>query len=185
MYGSAEATSRMSYLSWRYAAKKIGSIGKPIPGGKFTLKNSRGKTIKKINQKGELIYAGKNVCLGYAKNINDLNLPDLNNGILYTGDLAFRDKEGFYFIVGRKNRYTKIYGIRADLTELEALFLEKGFDVVLKEGKENKIEVYNNNLDKIKKTIKNIAKLTNINSNVFQSKKLLKKHLTRNFKYKV
>ena len=86
MYGSAEATSRMSYLSWRDAKKKIGSIGKPIPGGKFTLKDSRGKTLKKINKKGELVYEGKNVCLGYSKNINDLNLPDMNNGILYTGD---------------------------------------------------------------------------------------------------
>ena len=185
MYGSAEATSRMSYLNWRDAKKKLGSIGKPIPGGKFTLKDSKGKTIKKNNKKGELVYEGKNVCLGYAKNINDLNLPDMNNGILYTGDLAYKDKEGFYFIVGRKNRYTKIFGIRADLAELEVLFLKKGFDVVLKEGKENKIEVYNNNSDKIKKTIKNIAQITGINPNVFQAKKLLKKHLTRNFKYKV
>ncbi len=185
MYGSAEATSRMSYLNWRDAKKKLGSIGKPIPGGKFTLKDSKGITIKKNNKKGELVYEGKNVCLGYAKNINDLNLPDMNNGILYTGDLAYKDKEGFYFIVGRKNRYTKIFGIRADLAELEALFLKKGFDVVLKEGKENKIEVYNNNSDKIKKTIENIAQITGINPNVFQAKKLLKKHLTRNFKYKV
>ena len=185
MYGSAEATSRMSYLNWRDAKKKLGSIGKPIPGGKFTLKDSKGITIKKNNKKGELVYEGKNVCLGYAKNINDLNLPDMNNGILYTGDLAYKDKEGFYFIVGRKNRYTKIFGIRADLAELEVLFLKKGFDVVLKEGKENKIEVYNNNSDKIKKTIENIAQITGINPNVFQAKKLLKKHLTRNFKYKV
>ena len=35
MYGAAEATSRMSYLKWLCAPKKIGSIGKPIPGGKF------------------------------------------------------------------------------------------------------------------------------------------------------
>ncbi len=71
------------------------------------------------------------------------------------------------------------------MAELEVLFLKKGFDVVLKEGKENKIEVYNNNSDKIKKTIENIAQITGINPNVFQAKKLLKKHLTRNFKYKV
>ena len=35
MYGAAEATSRMSYLDWKYADKKIGSIGKAIPGGRF------------------------------------------------------------------------------------------------------------------------------------------------------
>ena len=185
MYGSAEATSRMSYLDWQYAEKKIGSIGKPIPGGKFSLRDNKKKVIKKINTKGELVYEGKNVCLGYAKNINDLNLPNTNKGILYTGDLAYKDKDGFYFIIGRKNRYAKIFGIRVNLAELEALFLKKGVDVMLKEGKENKIEVYNNNMNKISQIIENIAKLTRINTNVFQAKKLLKKHLTMNFKYKV
>ncbi len=185
MYGSAEATSRMSYLSWRHSKKKIGSIGKPIPGGKFTLRDIRGKIIKRNFTKGELVYQGKNVCLGYANNVNDLSLPDINKEILYTGDIAYRDKEGFYFIIGRKNRYAKIFGIRVNLAELETLFLKKGIDVVLKEGKENKIEVYNNNMGKIKKIIKNIGKLTRINVNVFQTKKFLKKHLTMNFKYKV
>ena len=164
---------------------KIGSIGKPIPGGKFTLRDNKGKIIKQINTKGELVYEGKNVCLGYAKNINDLNLSNVNKGILYTGDLAYKDKDGFYFIIGRKNRYAKIFGIRVNLAELEELFLKKGIDVVLKESKENKIEVYNNNMNKINKIIENIAKLTRININVFQAKKLLKKHLTMNFKYKV
>ena len=41
MYGSA-GYSGMSYLSWR-DAKKLGSIGKPIPGGKFTLRDARNK----------------------------------------------------------------------------------------------------------------------------------------------
>ena len=185
MYGSAEATSRMSYLSWSNAQKKIGSIGKPIPGGKFFLKDYNGLIINKINKIGELVYKGKNVCLGYAKNYKDLNLSDLNKGTLFTGDTAYRDRDGFYFIIGRKNRYTKIFGIRINLAELETLFLKKGIDVVLKEGGENKIEVYNNNPIKINKIIENVAKLTGINSNVFQSKKLLKKHLTMNLKYKV
>jgi len=185
MYGSAEATSRMSYLSWRHSKKKIGSIGKPIPGGKFTLRDNKGKVIKKNFTKGELVYQGKNVCLGYANNVNDLSLPNINKEILYTGDIAYRDKEGFYYIIGRKNRYAKIFGIRVNLAELETLFLKMGIDVVLKEGKENKIEVYNNNMRKIKQIIKDIGKLTRININVFQTKKLLKKHLTINFKYKV
>ena len=164
--------------------KKIGSIGKPIPEVNF-LKDYNGLIINKINKIGELVYKGKNVCLGYAKNYKDLNLSDLNKGTLFTGDTAYRDRDGFYFIIGRKNRYTKIFGIRINLAELETLFLKKGIDVVLKEGGENKIEVYNNNPIKINKIIENVAKLTGINSNVFQSKKLLKKHLTMNLKYKV
>ena len=185
MYGQTEATARMSVLNSKFSSTRHKSIGKPIGQGRFELRDNKNKIINKNNVSGNLYYKGKNVCLGYAKNVNDLNLPDTNNGILYTGDLAYKDKEGFYFIVGRKNRYTKVYGIRVDMSELEGLFLKKGFDVVLKEGKENKIAVYNNNSEKIKKTIEIIAHLTGINVNVFQSKKLLKKHLTRNFKYKV
>ena len=41
--------------------------------------------------------------MGYAKNIEDLSLPDTNDGILRTGDEAYFDKKGFYYIVGRKS----------------------------------------------------------------------------------
>ena len=47
MYGASEATSRMSYLNWKYANRKIGSIGKPIPGGIFYLIDKKGNKIKK------------------------------------------------------------------------------------------------------------------------------------------
>ena len=46
MYGAAEATARMSYLTLQNA-KKIGSIGKPIRGGKFWLENKKRVKIKK------------------------------------------------------------------------------------------------------------------------------------------
>ena len=38
MYGQVEATSRMTYLPYKLLRKKIGSIGRPIPGGKNFLK---------------------------------------------------------------------------------------------------------------------------------------------------
>ena len=49
MYGAAEATARMSYLPWRFAQKKMGSIGVPIPGGKFYLQDNK-KNIVAIIQ---------------------------------------------------------------------------------------------------------------------------------------
>ena len=125
MYGAAEATSRMSYLKWKYAKKKIGSIGKPISGGNFYLINKFGKKFNKINKKGELVYKGKNVCMGYANHLKDLSLPDANKGVLKTGDIAHKDSQGFYFIDGRKNRYVKIFGIRVNLSELESILLKE------------------------------------------------------------
>ena len=48
MYGAAEATSRMSYLNWKDAEHKLGSIGKPIPGGKFYIVGRDGKKLKRL-----------------------------------------------------------------------------------------------------------------------------------------
>lgn len=185
MYGAAEATSRMSYLKWLCAPKKIGSIGKPIPGGKFFLINEKGEKIKRKNELGELIYLGKNVSMGYAKNDKDLALPDLNNGILKTGDLAYKDKDGFYFIKGRKNREVKLFGNRVSLLELENILKDKGIDVVMKYAGENKIDVYCENFFKFKKNINYLSKITSINQGVFLFKKLSKNNLTLNYKYKV
>ena len=39
MYGQTEASPRMSYLPSKMLRKKMGSIGEPIPGGKFYLIN--------------------------------------------------------------------------------------------------------------------------------------------------
>jgi len=182
MYGAAEATSRMSYLKWRYSFKKIGSIGKPIPGGSFYMIDKKGK---KNNKKGELVYQGKNVCMGYAESSKDLTLPDLNKGTLKTGDIAYKDKEGFYYIEGRNNRYVKIFGIRLNLSELETILLKKGIDVIMREGEENKINTYFKNSNQVIEGIKYISKITSLNLNVFVGKILTKKNLTNNFKYKI
>lgn len=184
MYGSAEATSRMSYLKWDDSVKKIGSIGKPIKGGNFYLIDKFKKTINDANKQGELIYSGKNVCMGYAQKVFDLSLPDTNRGILFTGDLAFKDNEDYYFIVGRKDRYVKIYGSRVNLSELENILSKKGLDVIMKKGAENKIEVFCKKTN-INNHIKYLSKITSINTNVFNIKKISKNNLTKNFKYKL
>lgn len=185
MYGAAEATSRMSYLNWKDAEHKLGSIGKPIPGGKFYIVGRDGKKIKTPYKSGELIYKGPNVFMGYAKNLKDLSLSDLNRGLLKTGDIAYKDKNGFYYIVGRKDRYVKIYGIRVDLSELETIFLKKGVNVNLKKGDENKIDVLYYKITNIKKTLEYVSRITSININVFVLKKITKKSLTYNYKLKL
>lgn len=111
MYGQTEATARMSYLNPEYSLIKCGSIGRAILGGKFRL----------IDEVGELVYEGDNVTLGYAECGEDLIKGDENNSILFTGDLAKRDDDGFYYIVGRKKRFIKIFGNRVNLDEVEQL----------------------------------------------------------------
>ena len=121
MYGQCEATARMGYLPSEYAVEKRGSMGVAIPGGKFSLIDVKGNEIKTPDIAGELVYEGDNVTLGYAECGEDLAKGDELKGKLVTGDIARFDDDGFYYIVGRKKRFLKIYGNRVNLDETDRL----------------------------------------------------------------
>lgn len=121
MYGQCEATARMGYLPAEYAVSKCGSMGIAIPGGHFELIDESGNKIETDDTTGELVYSGPNVTLGYAEKGDDLILGDERGGVLQTGDMAKRDADGFYFIVGRKKRFLKIFGNRVNLDETERM----------------------------------------------------------------
>tara|TARA_B100001093_G_C26551615_1_gene894712 strand:- start:263 stop:823 length:561 start_codon:yes stop_codon:yes gene_type:complete len=176
MYGQTEASPRMSYLNPIEFDKRYESIGKPIKGGSFRLKNTF-KVYKKLI--GEITYQGKNVCLGYAKKLSDLKKGDENKGTLKTGDLAYRDKDGFYYIVGRKDRNIKIYGNRLNLDEIEKKFKEININCVCIKKNEKIILFSVISKEKIIKNLKNILKL---NLNFFLIKKIKKIPLNKNKK---
>lgn len=121
MYGQTEATARMSYLPHEKSLEKYGSMGIAIPGGKFTLIDDYGEKIVETEKVGELVYEGPNVTLGYAETGADLEKGDERRGRLITGDMAKRDADGYYYIVGRKKRFLKIFGSRINLDETERL----------------------------------------------------------------
>lgn len=185
MYGAAEATARMSFLECKKKYRdKIDSIGKPIPGGKFFLKDTKSKIINKSNKSGELIYIGKNVCLGYAENIEDLSRGDENKQILKTGDIAFKDNENFYYIVGRKDRYIKIHGIRLNLQEIEKIIEDYGLENMCLQKEDNKIQILVKDDFKINEIKEYIFSKTNIHPSVFSFKKVNKFSLNNNLKLK-
>ena len=105
MYGAAEATARMGYLPPQYALEKIGAMGIAIPGGRFELIDEEGEEISAADAVGELVYYGANVTLGYAMSGADLARGDERGGRYETGDLARRDVDGYYTVVGRKRRF--------------------------------------------------------------------------------
>lgn len=162
MYGQTEATSRMSYLSWEYARKKAGSIGKAIPGGNFWIEDDNGIIIEDNDKPGELIYRGDNVTMGYAETYHDLCKDDENKGILRTGDIAKRDVDGFYFIVGRKKRFLKMFGNRVNLDEIETLVKPLCTDCACT-GTDDNLKIYITQLNDDHDVLRYIAKCTGIN----------------------
>lgn len=129
MYGACEATARMGYLPAEKSLEKYGSCGIAIPRGRFYLVDADNKVIEEPEVTGELVYEGANVTYGYAECGEDLIKGDERHGLLQTGDMAKRDKDGFYFIVGRKKRFLKIFGNRVNLDEVDRL-IKAQFDFV-------------------------------------------------------
>ena len=119
MYGAAEATARMGYLPPQNALEKVGAMGVAIPGGRFALVDEAGEEITAADTVGELVYYGANVTFGYAESGADLARGDERHGRYETGDLARRDADGYYSIVGRKRRFLKMFGKRTNLQEVE------------------------------------------------------------------
>ena len=112
---------------------------------------------------GELVFKGRNVFLGYAKDINDLKKGDEKNQLLYTGDIAFKDKDNFYYISGRKNRFIKLYGIRFDIDDIENILLKNKIKVNCYSENDKliiKLENINNEM-KIRKILINYFKIRN------------------------
>ena len=118
-FGTSETSARMAFLEPDKALEKIGSIGKAIPNGElFLLDEAEGEDGSVT---GELGYRGPNVTMGYALNREDLMKGDEFCGEYHTGDIAKRDKDGFYFIIGRKGRFLKLFGLRVSLDETERI----------------------------------------------------------------
>lgn len=141
MYGQTEATARMSYLPWDVASEKFSSIGIAIPSGEFELQDENHQLITENEVDGELVYKGSNVSMGYAETCADLLKGDENNGILYTGDIARRDADGYYYITGRMKRFVKVFGNRVNLDATEQLLKSAGFDCACV-GVDEKITIF-------------------------------------------
>lgn len=130
MYGQTEATARIAYVPPEELAGNVGSIGIALPGGTMWLAGEDNKPIERAGETGELVYRGPNVMMGYA-----FTRADLAKGAeiaeLRTGDLAERDSHGFYRIVGRRRRMSKIAGLRISHGAVETALEQAGISAAV------------------------------------------------------
>ncbi len=122
MYGQTEATARLSYLPPERAEEKHGSIGIAIPDVELRVVDEEGRELAR-GEAGHLVARGENVTPGYLDAPEDTRAI-LHDGWLWTGDLARRDDDGFFFIVGRAKDILKIGGHRVSPIEIENVVME-------------------------------------------------------------
>ncbi len=122
MYGLTEC-KRVSYLPPEDLERKPTSVGIPIPNTEVWVVDEEGRRLP-AGQVGQLVVRGGTVMLGYWEKpeATDRKLkPGLLPGerVLYTGDYAWIDEEGYLYFVGRMDDIIKCRGEKVAPREVE------------------------------------------------------------------
>ncbi len=105
-YGMTEAgpnnlSSVAHFMDPEIIREKYASVGKPMYLSVVKLVDDQGQEVTEANSPGELLWAGPQIFSGYWNNPEETD-KTLVDGWVYTGDMAYRDEDGYYYIVGRK-----------------------------------------------------------------------------------
>lgn len=122
MYGQTEASARISYLPPERLFDKLGTIGVAIPGVEIEIRGPDDRELQP-HVAGELCARGENIMHGYWKDPNTTR-EILRDGWLHTGDVAYRDEDGYLYIVGRATDMIKSGAHRISPKEIEEVVLE-------------------------------------------------------------
>ncbi len=124
-YGQTECT--VALATWPWMTPKPGSMGKPSPGYDIDIVDESGNSCE-IGYEGEIvIYTGKRKPVGMFKGYyrdDELTKKVWSDGIYRTGDMAWRDEDGYYWFVGRADDIIKSSGYRIGPFEVESALIE-------------------------------------------------------------
>ena len=124
-FGQSESTLIIGNLAG--GSHKIGSMGKPVPLYDVHLLNPEGEEVER-GENGEIcinISNGLPCGLAYAYDGNDeITKETWRDGFYHTGDLAWRDEDGFLWYVGRADDVIKSSGYRIGPFEIENVIME-------------------------------------------------------------
>jgi acyl-CoA synthetase (AMP-forming)/AMP-acid ligase II len=121
MYGATEASARLTYLAPNYYKQKTESIGKPISNVSISILDDNGVEVPD-GQEGELVASGPNIMKGYWKDPKETAHVLTSKGY-HTGDIGYRDSDGFLFVKRRKDGLIKTGGHRVNPTEIEDVLM--------------------------------------------------------------
>jgi acetyl-CoA synthetase len=124
-YGQTECTVAVATYPWM--SPKPGSMGKPTPGYDIDIIDEEGNACE-AGIEGEIIIRtakSKPVGMfnGYFRD-DQLTMSVWSNGIYKTGDMAWRDEDGYFWFVGRADDVIKSSGYRIGPFEVESALME-------------------------------------------------------------
>ncbi len=122
MYGQTEASARLSYLPPADLEGRPGSIGRAIPGVELSLLAGDGSPVPR-GETGEIVARGENIMSGYWNRPEETEKV-LRTAGLWTGDLAYQDQDGYFYIVSRKSDIIKSGSHRIGPQEIEDVIME-------------------------------------------------------------
>ncbi|MFQ5988517.1 MAG: long-chain fatty acid--CoA ligase [Candidatus Methylomirabilales bacterium] len=115
-YGLTEASPVLTENPL-FGPRKVGSVGKPLPGVELCVVDGEGKNLPP-GEVGEIAARGPNIMLGYL-NQPDVTAEVLRDGWLYTGDMGRQDTDGYFYIVDRKKDLIIVGGLNVYPREVE------------------------------------------------------------------
>lgn len=132
-YGLTEASPRVSYIKRKDLLKTRKSCGKPITDVEVFILNESKNPVDTY-EIGEIVVKGPNVMLGYYKNPTLTN-EVIQNDMLFTKDLGYKDENGFLYVTGRKDNMIIQSGKNIYPEEIENILCKyKGIKEVLVRG---------------------------------------------------
>lgn len=124
-FGQTEMTLALGNL--KGMEPKAGSMGKPTPLYNVDLVDEEGHSVA-AGEKGEIVIRTDSslpvgLFRGYHQD-EELMQSCWRNGIYHTGDMAWRDEDGYYWYIGRDDDVIKSAGYRIGPFEIESVLME-------------------------------------------------------------
>lgn len=124
-YGQTECTVAVATYPW--LKPKPGSMGKPTPGYDIDIVDETGSPCEIGNEGEIIIYTERRKPVGMFKgyyNDEELTKSTWSDGVYKTGDMAWRDEDGYFWFVGRADDIIKSSGYRIGPFEVESALIE-------------------------------------------------------------
>jgi long-chain acyl-CoA synthetase len=118
-YGLTETSPMITLVEPDRAQEKLGSIGRAVPGVEIKIVDENGKELGN-EEPGEIITRGPHVMKGYFRR-PDATAARIREGWLYTGDVGKRDRDGYFYHLGRRDDMIITGGLNVYPAEVENL----------------------------------------------------------------